>query len=458
MEGAAGHSDDLLVREVIDKDRGVLLELESRAETPVGAIAPQVDLACLRDRCAVALTGAHVGHTQVGQHDYLCRREDVLFGAVAEAPLLSAPPGEELRLLRDAHGVKGAAFDLADREVKAILLDAEERRLRDALNRSEAEGAILSVAPRVHLAVAGEGQDVADAARNLNDLGAEAREGYDSWPSDDRHLGLRCSVLFRALRAGVQVELPGILVSGLLSLGGLGVDDRQLLIEGEQLGVALAVHEELDGLLLEAQGEVFQLLERDLAVVLIEDLRDRLDVIQVGQLSLRELVNEFLPLNVDLAWVCVLCTLSSGVLAQRRFEGTGGPIFRVELAIAAFPLVATHLGVLISGGSAASATPILLLSLLLEQPSEGAFLKEDLAEHPADLLNCRLSRLWITVKPLLVLWHDQGLLKVPLLLLFLSCALIQLLLLDLEIDLTNDKVEAGACGDADGFILALTEH
>ena len=254
--------------------------------------------------------------------------------------------------------------------------------------------------------MAGEGKDVADAARNLNNLGAEAREGYNSWPSDDRHLGLRCSVLFRALRAGVQVELPGILVSGLLSLGGLGVDDRQLLIEREQLGVALAVHEELDGLLLEAQGEVFQLLERDLAVVLIEDLRDRLNVIQVGQLSLRELVNEFLPLNVDLAWVCVLRTLSSGVLAQRRFEGTSGPILRVELAIAAFSLVATHLGILISGGGCASATPLLLLSRLLEQPSEGAFLKEDLTEHLADLLNCRLGRLWITVKPLFVLGHD----------------------------------------------------
>ena len=117
MEGAAGHSDDLLVRKVVDKDRSVLLELESRAETPVRAIAPQVDLAGLRDRRAVALTGAHVGHTQVRQHDYLGRRQDVLFGAVAEAPLLSAPPSEELRLLRDAHGVKGAAFDLADREV-----------------------------------------------------------------------------------------------------------------------------------------------------------------------------------------------------------------------------------------------------------------------------------------------------------------------------------------------------
>ena len=109
---------------------------------------------------------------------------------------------------------------------------------------------------------------------------------------------------------------------------------------------------------------------------------------------------------MDLAWVCVLGALSSGVLAQRRFEGTSGPILRVELAIAAFSLVATHLGVLISGGSRAAATPILLLSLLLEQPSEGTFLEEDLSEHLADLLNCRLSRLWITVKPVFILRHD----------------------------------------------------
>ena len=79
--------------------------------------------------------------------------------------------------------------------------------------------------------MAGQGKDVADTARNLNNLGAEAREGYNSWPCDDRHLGLRCSILFRAFRAGVQVKLPGILVSVLLSRGSLWVDDRQLLIE-----------------------------------------------------------------------------------------------------------------------------------------------------------------------------------------------------------------------------------
>ena len=109
---------------------------------------------------------------------------------------------------------------------------------------------------------------------------------------------------------------------------------------------------------------------------------------------------------MDLARVCVLCILSTSVLAQLRFEGACGPVFRIKLSIAAFSFVATHLCILISGGSCASATPILLLSLLLEQTSQGTFLKEDLTEHLADLLDCWLSRLWITVKTLFILWHD----------------------------------------------------
>ena len=92
-----------------------------------------------------------------------------------------------------------------------------------------------------------------DTAGHLHDLGAELRESHHCWPGNDRHLGLQDLVFLRTLRALTQFKLSIILVSILVhGLARVRVNNGQLLVEREELGVALAIHEELGGILLEA--------------------------------------------------------------------------------------------------------------------------------------------------------------------------------------------------------------
>ena len=108
------------------------------------------------------------------------------------------------------------ALHLADLQSDVVLANVERGRLRYALYSTEAKGATLTAAPGIHVVVAGEGQDVADAARYLHDLRAEAGEGDHCGPGNDRHLGEGDLLLFRALRAVLVVEVSARVVIPLL--------------------------------------------------------------------------------------------------------------------------------------------------------------------------------------------------------------------------------------------------
>jgi len=133
-----------------------------------------------------------------------------------------------------------------------------------------------------------------------------------------------------------------IAVFSTVTIFGLWIYNWQLLVERKQLRIALSIHEEFDGVLLEAEGEIFKLLKRDLVVILKQYFSDSLNVVNCCKFRTRHLVHEFLPLYQDLAWVkiCKLfCVCSSAIAGIRGLEGTRCPIFGVELAVASFSLV-----------------------------------------------------------------------------------------------------------------------
>lgn len=102
MESTARHSNNLLIREIIDELWRVLLELKTGAQTPIRSVAPEIDFSSLRDGSTVALSRTHLADSPLGQFEDLRRYQHVFFVSMSESTLLAAAPRENLLISSDA--------------------------------------------------------------------------------------------------------------------------------------------------------------------------------------------------------------------------------------------------------------------------------------------------------------------------------------------------------------------
>lgn len=246
----------------------------------------------------MALTAANLHDSQVGHGQNLVGKQHVIFVAVAKPALLTATPGENFLLRRNAHRVQTATLYTPDLELHTVLLDEKRSRVQDRLHVAEAEGSILAITPREHVLVGGQSENVTDSTGDLHYFRGEPRKSYNRRSRYNLHPSLLCFKILLRFRACVVIHKSLVFV--------LRLRNRQFLVEGEQLDVALAVHEELVGLLLEAEGEVFELVQRNFLVGLIDHFRDDRDFIKGCDSPIGELIDEILSLDQHLRRVYIV--------------------------------------------------------------------------------------------------------------------------------------------------------
>ena len=105
MESTARHSNNLLVREIIDELWRVLLKLKTGAQTPIRSVAPEVDFASLCNCRTVTLSRTHLADAPLRQFKDLRRYQHVFFVSMSESTLLAAAPREYLLIRGDADRV-----------------------------------------------------------------------------------------------------------------------------------------------------------------------------------------------------------------------------------------------------------------------------------------------------------------------------------------------------------------
>ena len=109
------------------------------------------------------------------------------------------------------------------------------------------------------------------AAANLEYLGAEAREVDHCGPAYD----VKFASFRHIRRVLVPILLAALLLLWILPIGAIvwWVHDLHPVAERDQILVDLTVHEQFDGILLEAQSEILQLMQWYLVILLVNDLR-----------------------------------------------------------------------------------------------------------------------------------------------------------------------------------------